>query len=273
MAETPSKIDISGESRELTVLFSDVRGFTTISEGLDPHELTTLMNEMLTPMTHVIHDHRGTIDKYMGDAIMAFWGAPLADTHHARHALDAALDMIKALPMINQRFAERGWPEIHIGVGLNTGVMSVGNMGSEFRMAYTVMGDAVNLGSRLEGLTKQYGVDIIVSEFTRAAVPEYAYRELDRVRVKGKEEPVIIYQPIGLASELEAGALTELERFHEALEFYRQQNWDAAEHLIVNNKSESERPKVYSLYLERIASFREHPPGDNWDGVYTHTSK
>lgn len=273
MAESPSKIDISGESRELTVLFSDVRDFTSISEGLDPHELTTLMNEMLTPMTHVIHDHRGTIDKYMGDAIMAFWGAPLADPLHARHALDAALDMIKALPMINQRFAERGWPQIRIGVGLNTGVMSVGNMGSEFRMAYTVMGDAVNLGARLEGLTKQYGVDIIVSEFTRAAVPEYAYRELDRVRVKGKEEPVIIYQPIGLASELDASALTELERFHEALELYRQQNWDAAEHIIVSNKSENERPKVYSLYLERMAAFRKHPPGDQWDGVFTHTSK
>lgn len=273
MAETPSKIDISGESRELTVLFSDVRGFTTISEGLDPHELTTLMNEMLTPMTHVIHDHRGTIDKYMGDAIMAFWGAPLADTSHARHALDAAMDMINVLPAINTRFAERGWPEIHIGVGLNTGEMSVGNMGSEFRMAYTVMGDAVNLGSRLEGLTKQYGVDIIVSEFTRAAVPEYAYRELDRVRVKGKEEPVIIYQPIGLASELDAGVLTELERFHHALELYRQQDWDAAEQVIVENMEESLRPMVYTLYLDRIATFREHPPGDQWDGVFTHTSK
>ncbi|MDF1780577.1 MAG: adenylate/guanylate cyclase domain-containing protein [Alcanivoracaceae bacterium] len=273
MAETPNKIDISGESRELTVLFSDVRGFTTISEGLDPHELTTLMNEMLTPMTHVIHEHRGTIDKYMGDAIMAFWGAPLADQQHARHALDAAMDMIKALPKINERFSERGWPEINIGVGLNTGNMSVGNMGSEFRMAYTVMGDAVNLGSRLESLTKQYGVNIIVSEFTRAAVPEYAYRELDRVRVKGKEEPVAIYQPIGPANELEAGTLTRLERFHEALELYRNQKWDEAEHEINQISRESDRYKIYNIYLERIATFRANPPGENWDGVFTHTSK
>jgi len=274
MAETPDQIlDVSGESRELTVLFSDVRGFTTISEGLDPHELTTLMNEMLTPMTHVIHEHRGTIDKYMGDAIMAFWGAPLEDKQHARHALDAALDMVAVLPEINERFRQRGWPEINIGVGLNTGTMSVGNMGSEFRMAYTVMGDAVNLGSRLEGLTKQYGVNIIVSEFTKAAVPEYAYRELDRVRVKGKEEPVVIYQPIGLANQLETGTLARLERFHEALELYREQKWDAAERIINSISREADRYMIYDIYLERIAAFRENPPGDNWDGVFTHTSK
>ena len=274
MAETPDRVlDVSGESRELTVLFSDVRGFTTISEGLDPHELTTLMNEMLTPMTHVIHEHRGTIDKYMGDAIMAFWGAPLVDKQHARHALDAAMQMVEALPGINEKFEQRGWPAINIGVGLNTGTMSVGNMGSEFRMAYTVMGDAVNLGSRLEGLTKQYGVNIIVSEFTRAAVPEYAYRELDRVRVKGKEEPVIIYQPLGLASALETGSLSRLERFNEALELYRQQQWDAAERIINSIAREGERYMIYDIYLERIAAFRAQPPGENWDGVFTHTSK
>jgi len=272
MAESPSDIDISGESREMTVLFSDVRGFTTISEGLDPHDLTTLMNEMLTPMTRVIHDQRGTIDKYMGDAIMAFWGAPLHDPQHARHALDAAIKMVDALPGINQRFRERGWPEINIGVGLNTGVMSVGNMGSTFRMAYTVMGDAVNLGSRLEGLTKQYGVNIIVSEFTRAAAPEYAFRELDRVRVKGKDEPVIIFQPLGLASTLSGDILSQLQRFHEALELYRAQQWDDAEKIILGLQRD-EALMIYNLYLERIAAFRAHPPGDNWDGVFTHTSK
>ena len=192
---------------------------------------------------------------------------------HARHALDAALDMVAVLPEINERFRQRGWPEINIGVGLNTGTMSVGNMGSEFRMAYTVMGDAVNLGSRLEGLTKQYGVNIIVSEFTKAAVPEYAYRELDRVRVKGKEEPVVIYQPIGLANQLETGTLARLERFHEALELYREQKWDAAERIINSISREADRYMIYDIYLERIAAFRENPPGDNWDGVFTHTSK
>ncbi len=152
------------------------------------------MNQFLTPLTQVIHNHKGTIDKYMGDAIMAFWGAPLRDERHGLHAVQAALDMIRALGEVQEDFKARGWPPIKIGVGLNSGVMSVGNMGSEFRMAYTVLGDAVNLGSRLEGLTKQYGVDIIVSETTKAAAPEYAYRELDRVRVKGKHEPVVIYE-------------------------------------------------------------------------------
>src|SRR5690606_16646122 len=169
------------------------------------------------------------IDKYMGDAIMAFWGAPLHDPQHARHALDAAMKMIDALPGINQRFRERGWPEINIGVGLNSGLMSVGNMGSEFRMAYTVMGDAVNLGSRLEGLTKQYGVNIIVSEFTKAKLPDHSFLELDRVKVKGKDEPVVIFEPLGATGDQSEDTLDHLERFHNALAEYRQQRWDAAE--------------------------------------------
>lgn len=273
MAETPDKISVSGESRDMTVLFSDVRGFTTISEGLEPHALTQLMNEMLTPMTHVIHHHRGTIDKYMGDAIMAFWGAPLKDENHARHALEAGLEMVKALPQINQRFRDKGWPEINIGVGLNSGVMSVGNMGSEFRMAYTVMGDAVNLGSRLEGLTKQYGVNIIVSEFTKAKVPDYSFLELDRVRVKGKDEPVIIFEPLGATDKQPEDLLTRVERFHAALLDYRQQRWDAAESALKTLAEEDPQRKIYGVYLERIRHFREDPPDVDWDGVFTHTSK
>ncbi|MFB3090237.1 MAG: CHASE2 domain-containing protein, partial [Gammaproteobacteria bacterium] len=162
---------LEAENREMTVLFSDIRGFTTISEGLTPAQLSELMNAYLTPMTKIIHEKRGTIDKYMGDAIMAFWGAPLEIPNHARHALETAMDMLERLNAIRIEFIERGWSAIYIGVGLHTGMMSVGNMGSEFRMAYTVLGDAVNLGSRLEGLTKVYGVEIIVSEATRDAVP------------------------------------------------------------------------------------------------------
>jgi len=173
MAKAPSQYSLEADSRELTVLVSDVRGFTTLSEGLAPKELSELMNLFLTPMTGIIHHSRGTIDKYMGDAIMAFWGAPLGDDEHPRHALEAALLMLDKLNEINASFRERGWPDVRIGVGVNTGVMSVGNMGSEFRMAYTVLGDEVNLGSRLEGLTKSYGVDIICSEATVKAVPEY----------------------------------------------------------------------------------------------------
>ncbi len=273
MAESPDKISVSGESRDMTVLFSDVRGFTTISEGLEPQALTQLMNEMLTPMTHVIHHHRGTIDKYMGDAIMAFWGAPLKDENHARHALEAGLEMVKALPQINQRFRDKGWPEINIGVGLNSGVMSVGNMGSEFRMAYTVMGDAVNLGSRLEGLTKQYGVNIIVSEFTRAKVPDYSFLELDRVRVKGKDEPVIIFEPLGATAKQPQDLLDRVERFHTALLDYRQQRWDTAESAMTALAAEEPERKIYRIYLERIQHFREDPPDIDWDGVFTHTSK
>ncbi len=273
MAESPDKISVSGESRDMTVLFSDVRGFTTISEGLEPHALTQLMNEMLTPMTHVIHHHRGTIDKYMGDAIMAFWGAPLKDENHARHALEAGLEMVKALPQINQRFRNKGWPEINIGVGLNSGVMSVGNMGSEFRMAYTVMGDAVNLGSRLEGLTKQYGVNIIVSEFTKAKVPDYSFLELDRVRVKGKDEPVIIFEPLGATDKQPEDLLARVERFHAALLDYRQQRWDAAESALKALAEEDPQRKIYDVYLQRIQHFREDPPDIDWDGVFTHTSK
>jgi adenylate cyclase len=182
MSESPQEYSLEGENREMTVLFSDVRGFTSISEGMDPKQLTQLMNALLTPMTRVIHKNRGTIDKYMGDAIMSFWGAPIADSEHARHALYAAMEMMHELKIIQQDFKQRGWPDVNIGIGLNTGNMNVGNMGSEFRMAYTVLGDAVNLGSRLEGLTKNYGVNIIVSETTRAEIPEFVFRELSATR-------------------------------------------------------------------------------------------
>ena len=273
MADHPESYSLEAESRELTVLFSDVRGFTTLSEALSPKELSELMNLFLTPMTRIIHEQRGTIDKYMGDAIMAFWGAPIEDPNHARNALDAGMQMIEKLDDVNAAFVARGWPEIRIGVGINTGVMSVGNMGSEFRMAYTVLGDAVNLGSRLEGLTKGYGVWLIVSESTRAAVPEYAYRELDRVRVKGKDKPVAIYQPLCLKERLDKSWKDELKLYREALKLYRAQEWDMAEMNLLNLQRTSKSPGLYKVYVERVAHYRKHPPGKDWDGVYTHTSK
>jgi len=273
MAKDPSAFSLEGESREMTVLFSDVRGFTSISEGLDPKQLTQLMNEFLTPMTHVVHHSRGTIDKYMGDAIMAFWGAPLHDPDHAKHALQAAMKMMQSLEGLHAEFKNRGWPEINIGIGLNTGMMTVGNMGSEFRMAYTVMGDAVNLGSRLESLTKNYGVNIIVSEFTKAQVSDLIFRELDLVRVKGKDNPVTIYEPIGDAGELEVAVLDELRQYSDALGHFRAQHWDVAEQQFKDLQERNPQRYLYQMYSERIGFFRQHPPGVSWDGVFTYETK
>jgi len=273
MSKSPEEYSLEGENREMTVLFSDVRGFTTISEGMDPKQLTQLMNALLTPMTRVIHKHRGTIDKYMGDAIMSFWGAPMADSEHARHALYAAMEMMDELKIMQKEFKERGWPLVNIGIGLNTGNMNVGNMGSEFRMAYTVLGDAVNLGSRLEGLTKNYGVNIIVSESTKLAIPEFVFREIDLVRVKGKNEPVAIFEPVGHKNDLEKAVTSEITSYKRALLNFRAQSWDKAELDFFNLNREYPDRFLYQVYLDRITVYRKESPGDDWDGVFTHTSK
>jgi len=267
-----AEVSLEGETREMSVLFSDVRSFTTISEGLDARELTQLMNEFLTPFTRAIQEHRGTIDKYMGDCVMAFWGAPLDDKDHARHALLSAYDMLSAVESLDDEFERKGWPKIRVGVGISSGDMNVGNMGSEFRVAYTVMGDTVNLGSRLEGLTKQYGVDIIVSTRTVELVPEFAFRELDLVRVKGKTEPVAIYEPLGLADELDAQSVQDLEDYASALHAYRQGNFAVAEQKFTNLKERGPEP-LYTVYLDRIGAFRRAPPADDWDGVFDHLNK
>jgi adenylate cyclase len=224
-------------------------------------------------MTRVIYDHRGTVDKYIGDAIMAFWGAPIHDHDHARNALHAALGMVAQVRVLSNRFRERGWPELHIGIGINTGDMNVGNMGSRYRRAYTVMGDGVNLGSRLEGLTKSYGVSIIVSRSTRDAVPELAYRELDRVRVKGRDEPVNIYQPLGPSDAIEDRVRDELKFYRQAVKLYRAQNWELAELQFVNLAKRSPKRALYDLYIERIGHYRNNPPPADWDGVYTYLEK
>lgn len=273
MAEHPESISMEGDSREMTILFSDVRGFTSISEGLDPKELTLLMNEFLTPLSRVVYKHRGTIDKYMGDCIMAFWGAPLPDAGHARHAILAGIEMQATLKALQPHFKERGWPEIHIGVGINTGRVSVGNMGSEVRVAYTVMGDAVNLASRLEGITKQYGVGIVVGENTRNTVTDFVYRELDHVRVKGKDKPVAIYEPIGLNGEVSKELQDEIKLFHEVRRLYRKQDWDLAELQLVNLQRMSPETGLYRIYAERVAYFRRNPPGEAWDGVFVFQTK
>jgi len=267
------KINLEGEMREMTVLFSDVRGFTTISEGMEPEELTKFINAFLTPITAIIHNERGTIDKYMGDAVMAFWGAPLEDSQHALHALTAAVKMIERMQLLTDEFEANGWPPIKVGVGINTGMMNVGNKGSEFRVDYTILGDAVNLGSRLEGLTKNYGVDIIVGEATRHAVPEFEYRELDRVRVKGKDEPVSIYEPVGLLTELDNAIAKDLKQYNRGLKYYREQKWDDADREFLALHSMDKDRLIYQMYLDRIMGFRDATLAEDWDGVFTHTSK
>ncbi len=273
MSLHPESVSMEGESREMTILFSDVRGFTSISEGLDPKELTLLMNEFLTPLSRVIYKHRGTIDKYMGDCIMAFWGAPLPDPNHVQNAILAGIEMQATLAALQPHFKERGWPEIHVGVGINTGRVSVGNMGSEVRVAYTVMGDEVNLASRLEGITKQYGVGIIVGENARKIAKDFTYRELDHVRVKGKDKPVAIYEPIGLTSEVSKAINDEIRLFHEVLRMYRKQDWDQAELQLMNLQRISPATRLYEIYIERVEYFRKNPPGPDWDGVFVFKTK
>ena len=273
MSRDPEAFLMEGESRELSVLFTDVRGFTTISEGLDPKELSKLMNEFLTPLTRIIYKRRGTIDKYMGDCIMAFWGAPLNDPQHARNAVLAGLEMHRTLAELQPHFKEKGWPPIHIGVGVNTGRMSVGNMGSEIRLAYTVMGDAVNLASRLEGITKQYGVKMIVGEATRAEVPDIVFRELDKVRVKGKEVPVAIFEPIGLTGEIEKPLQHELKLWGQALKLYRACDWDMAELQLINLSKLNPDSGLYLLFRDRIAHLRKTPPENGWDGSWKFETK
>lgn len=275
MAQDPTSFSMEGESRDLTILFSDVRGFTTISESLDAKTLSEFINAFLTPFTKVIYKNRGTIDKYMGDCIMAFWGAPIKDEDHARHGLISAFEMLKAMDILNEEFKQRGWPPIKVGIGLNSGKVSVGNMGSEIRLAYTVMGDAVNLASRLEGITKEYGAAIIIGDETRKQLPDLIAREVDKVRVKGKDIAVTIYEPLGFEGQVGAAALTALPLFENALKAYREQRWDEAESefndLLKNHRDTGE--VLYELYLERIGLLRDNPPGDQWDGAFTFTKK
>ena len=273
MSRNPESYSMAGRRQDLTVLFSDVRGFTTISEGLSPDQLAALMNEYLGAMTEVIRDHRGTLDKYIGDAIMAFWGAPVADPEHAHRAVVTALEMQQRLLTLNEVLKAKGWPELKIGVGLNTGPMTVGDMGSPVRKAYTVMGDAVNLGSRLESITKQYGVGIIIGEGTWELVKDqFAFRELDRVRVKGKAEPVGIYEPLGAPGSLSETQAADLDAWRQALAAYRTQQWDRAEEIL--HGLEAVRPHyLYNLYLHRIEAYRIDPPAADWDGVTTFETK
>jgi adenylate cyclase len=221
----------------------------------------------------LIRANRGTIDKYMGDCVMAFWGAPVESDQHAHLAVKSAMEMANAVRDINRGHRERGLPEIGIGIGLNTGSMCVGDMGSNIRRAYTVIGDAVNLGSRLEGLSKAYGVDIVVSEATKRQTSEFAWQELDRVRVKGKEQAVAIFWPVAPANRIAEDAAMELKTWAAFMKAYRAQNWDQADVMLVNLMRMNAKKYLYQLYAERVASMRLLPFDPEWDGATNFENK
>jgi len=266
LMKSPDKLSLVGEQKNLTILFSDIRGFTSISEKMDSQQLSAFMNEYLTAMSTVIMEHNGTVDKFIGDAIMAIWGAPLDDAQHAANGLRAAFRMMDKLREIQPRWTARGLPALNIGIGLNTGLMNVGNFGSEHRFDYTVMGDNVNLASRLEGANKNYGTNIIISEFTRQAVGDRFFcRFIDRVQVKGKDRPVDIYEPL-LEGTPDASLRQEVEAYEQAVKLYQTRQFSEA-HAILARLYQQNEQRLYSLYLERIAAFSETPPPATWEAI------
>lgn len=278
LTQNPEQLRLGGETREITVMFTDIRGFTSLSEHMTPDALVQLMNDFLTPMSDEVMKYRGTIDKYMGDAMMAFWNAPLKDEQHARHAAQAALAMNRALAPLNARLQSEAQMRaqapllLKAGIGVNTGAAAVGNMGSKQRFAYSAMGDAVNLASRLEGQTKEFGVDILIGEATYAAIPDFAALELDLIRVKGKTLPVRIY---GLFSETQDELFKTLILPHMAmLDLYRSGKWDEARALISQCRSLGYGPMAnyYILLEKRIAALAQDPP-PLWDGVFEAKTK
>ena len=284
LARDPSRLTLGGETRNMTFLFCDVRGFTTISEQFksNPQGLTRLMNRFLTPLTDVIMARQGTIDKYIGDCIMAFWNAPLDDTDHPKHACASALAMLEEIRKLNAdleaeaRAENRPFFAINIGTGINSGDVVVGNMGSTQRFDYSVLGDAVNLASRLEGQSKTYGVDVIVGEATRSAVDDsFATIELDLIAVKGKKEAVRIYALLGGENLRHDRQFRSFAAAHaEMLSFYRGQSWSKAKASIGDlRRSMPALSGLYDLYSERIAAHEKYPPGAIWDGAFRAISK
>jgi adenylate cyclase len=286
LAQSPEKLVLGGEEREMTIMFSDVRGFTSISETYrhDPQGLTKLMNRFLTPLTNVILARKGTIDKYMGDAIMAFWNAPIDDREHQLNACEAAVDMLERIVDLNRQReteAQNGghvYIPLNVGVGLNTGVCVVGNMGSDLRFDYSVLGDSVNLASRLEGQSKEYGFPIIAGSKTALAVKDrFAILELDFIMVKGKTEPEVIYAIAGREDTAQSAQFQKLRNLTiEMLACYRTRDWDGALAAIERGRKTDEAHTLallYDLYEARILNYQNNPPPDDWNGAYALLTK
>jgi adenylate cyclase len=271
MRRSGERFSMEGESREMSVLFSDVRDFTALSERLAPRDLSALLNDYLSAMTAAIHARHGTVDKYIGDAIVAFWGAPVANRDHPSDAVHAALAMQQAMPAMRDGYTRRGWPALAMGIGINTGAVSVGDMGSRFRKAYTVLGDAVNLASRLEGLTKVYGVPILCGEATHAAVGDVVWREVDRVRVKGRTQAVAIFEPLAEAGD--APAQARAARWANALSRYRAREFAEARNAFDGIAADEPDRALATLFRARCVTFAAAPPAPEWDGAWTFVEK
>lgn len=277
MVKDPDRYTMRAKSDELTVMFCDMRGFTRMSEQMDPVQLQHLLNQVLSELTQLIGANRGTVDKYMGDCVMAFWGAPVESPAHAQLAVKTALQMTHALDRINRVHKAGALAHVNLdiglGIGINTGQMYVGDMGSNIRRSYTVIGDAVNLGSRLEGLSKVYGVSIVASQATQALTPDYVWQELDRVRVKGKQQAITILTPVALAADITSAQTEELALWHTFLLAYRAQNRVQCDILIGLLLQRDASKPLYKLYAERIAATRGHPIDPGWDGITNFETK
>jgi adenylate cyclase len=270
----PDRLRLGGETREMTVLFSDLRQFTTLAHALPPETLVALLNIYRAGMADVVFRHDGVLAQYAGDAIEAFWNAPMDQPDHARRACRTALAMVAGIDRLRPEFERRGWPDLDMGVGINTGPMVVGNMGSKDRLIYTAVGDPVNVASRLEGLSKEYGVRIVVGEVTAAAVSaDFTCRFLDRVAVRGRAAPLDCYEVLAPAGTLAAAAQPRIERYHHAIELYRSRRWEEAVRLLDELATAAPADGPIALYQRRARALLAHPPPDDWDGVFVAESK
>jgi len=283
LADDPAFLKLGGDQRDMTLLFCDVRGFTTISEQFDATGLTALINKLLTPLTNVVMKHQGTVDKYMGDCIMAFWNAPMDVPDHHRLACLCAMEMIDEIAPLNERLEKEALDEgrkhipLKVGIGLNSGEAVVGNMGSDQRFDYSVLGDCVNMAARFEGQTKGYGVDIIIGEETNVQSPGLATFEIDLIQVKGKTIGVPIFVLLGDESVAESEDFKKLKScVDDMIKNYRAQNWEKAKACLQDGRDNIKDFRIaglFDLYVERIAEYEEEPPAADWDGVFIATTK
>jgi len=277
LLKNPDKVKLGGEKKNITVFFSDVRDFTSISEKLTPEQLSLCLNKYMTMMTDTLFEHNGTLDKYIGDAMVAYWGAPVDLENHSYWAVKGAIAMIERLPAINEEFEKEGFPQFKHGIGLNTGECSVGNMGSNQIFSYTALGDNMNLGARLESLCKFYGVQLNVSEYTKNSIPpelqkEFIFRTLDKVRVKGKEKPVTIYEALHPSHPL-YNEFDILSDYESGFSFYLNFQFEKAFEIFRNLHKRFPDDPTFERMLQTCKEFKETPPPYDWDGAFTHKNK